>query len=77
MTQIPIPYERWHLDTHSEEYNHLCRIVSASGPSWVCTRSPGHSGPHIALFGPGGVHKDDWCAAWWDCDPDLIMDEGL
>ena len=43
---------------------------------WVCTRPQGHGGPHVALAN-GQTPNPQWCEAWCDCDPDLLVDEGL
>ena len=75
MTQTRIEEEDWHLATYAGDGDasngDYCSAREETG-QWVCTRCAGHDGPHIAH-----ASVDIWCAAWYDCDPDYIVDEGL
>lgn len=50
-----------------------CGESSGRQKGWVCTRKPGHQGPHVAHAGAAHL-----CAIWgWTGDPDLALVEGL
>ena len=50
----------------------LCGLVSSK--TFICTRNPGHSGPHVAHNSPGFPQI---CQIWIVIPEEMQVDEGL
>lgn len=81
MTKIPVAITR-ELIALYESHNEWGRrgklaCCNAMGPGpheGFCTLRRGHGGLHVAHNNP---HYSDIYQAWYDCEPHLLMDEGL
>ncbi len=53
----------WVELTRREVRRPWCDDIGDDG-GFVCSRHPGHDGPHVGIYGEGEEIRNDFCAIW-------------